>query len=290
MWLIVGYYRGAHGKGRTSWTGKLEVKDFVSVVVWCSAYVRSLPPPVIPIRTSSPRLTVPASPLRAPPEGKEVVAEKSEEGEVEKMELLIGGYSYGSLIASLTPPVPDILKLLEAPPPSTPAFAKALLTAKESARRWLDTHSSTRTSYSGTFNRAAVHAALQQEENRKLECEQVHHGVDKKWKVTARYLLVSPLLPPISSFMMGFAGMKAWGLGRGSVDEEERGIEAAGARVLAVYGDGDTFTGIRKYRKWREKMEGERWRGVEVGGAGHFWREEGVMEVLVGQVEEWVRG
>lgn len=253
--------------------------------------MQSLPPPVTPVSASSPRLTVP-SPLRAFPEGKEeVVVEKSEEEEeVEEMELLIGGYSYGSLIASLTPPIPDILKLLEEPPPSTPAFAKALLTAKESARRWLDTHSSTRTSYSGTFNRAAVLAALQQEENRKLECEQVRHGIDKKWKVTARYLLVSPLLPPISSFMMGFAGMKAWSLGRGSVDEGEKGIEAMGARVLAVYGDGDTFTGIRKYRKWREKMEDERWRGVEVGGAGHFWREEGVMGVLVSQMEEWVRG
>ena len=243
-----------------------------------------------PVSTSSPRLTVPTSPLRTFPEGKEVVVVEKSEEEVEEMELLIGGYSYGSLIASLTPPIPDILKLLEEPPPSTPAFAKALLTAKESARRWLDTHSSTRTSYSGTFNRAAVHAALQQEENRKLECEQARHGIDKKWKVTTRYLLVSPLLPPISSFMMGFAGMKAWSLGRGSVDEGEKGIEATDARVLAVYGDGDTFTGIRKYRKWREKMENERWRGVEVGGAGHFWREEGVMRVLVGQMEEWVGG
>jgi alpha/beta superfamily hydrolase len=291
-WVVSTFnFRGAHGKGRTSWTGKLEVKDFVSVVVWCLAYVQLLPPPVILAPASSPRLSAPASPLRGFPEGKEVVVEKAEEqGEEEEMELLIGGYSYGSLIASLTPPVLDILKLLEAPPPCTPAFAKALLTAKESARKWLDTHSNTRTSYSGTFNRAAVHAAIQREENRKLECEQVHHGIDKKWKVTARYLLVSPLLPPISSLMMGFPGVKAWSLGRGSVDEGEKGIEAVDARVLAVYGDGDTFTGVRKYRKWREKMEGERWKGVEVGGAGHFWREEGVMGVLVGEVEEWVRG
>ncbi|CUS08252.1 unnamed protein product [Tuber aestivum] len=289
-WVVSTFnFRGAHGKGRTSWTGKLEVKDFASVVVWCLAYVQSLPPPVIPVSAAPPsRLTVPASPLRGLPEG-EMVVEEAEEGE-EGMELLIGGYSYGSLIASLTPPIPDILKLLKTPPPSTPVFAKSLLTARESGRRWLDTHSSARTSYSGTFNRAAVHAALQQEENIKLECEQAHHGIDKRWKVTARYLLVSPLLPPISSLLMGFAGMKVWSLGGGSVDEGEKGIEAIGARVLAVYGDGDTFTGVRKYRKWREKMEGEGWSGVEVGGAGHFWREEGVMEVLVGEVEEWARG
>lgn len=71
--------------------------------------------------------------------------------------------------------------------------------------------------------------------------------------------------------------------------EEVRGIEEEGSRVLAVHGVGDTFTSVRKWRRWREKMSvgGGGWKGVEIEGAGHFWHGEGVVEELEEVVGEW---
>lgn len=284
-WIVATFnFRGASGcKGKTSWTAKAEVKDYVSVVAWALAYVQCLPP------------AKPGSAAASP------VVEAGEE----EIALLLGGYSYGSLIASRLPGTEKgILPLLvDAGEGETKtAFMSALEAARRSARRWWDTHLSTRTSYSGSsVNRVEVlKAAL---EGGGAVCSPAvdsrgsWEDEGKKWRVTSRYLLISPLLPPVSSCLTGFGlgGGASWAKGLvgsgqvdGAVDREGYGIEEEGCEVLAVYGDGDTFTAVKKYRRWREKMIGERWTGVEVEGAGHFWHEEGVVGELERAVREWI--
>lgn len=281
--------RGADGsKGKTTWTGKTETKDYASVVTWALAYVQSLPPPTPP---PSPGL---GGEVKS---GEEPEEEKEPE---EEMELLLGGYSYGSLIASRAP---EIGNLLDNTTNETP-FSQAIKLAKLSGSRWFDAHSSERTSYSGVFNRAQVLAALEAEQNRKIQCEMESRKGSRKWKVVTRYLLVSPLLPPVSSFMMGFGAGAFWGAAKSIVglghhyskqegEGDVCGMDGKHVRVLAVYGDGDVFTGVRKYRKWEEKMVEVRGRGmfkgVEVQGAGHFWREESAMDGLLAAIRDWVR-
>ena len=74
--------------------------------------------------------------------------------------------------------------------------------------------------------------------------------------------------------------------------------------MLVVYGTNDLFTGVEKYRRWRETWEvtGTGGEGAEEGGtedegrevcevegAGHFWVEEGVGRMLGDAVRVWVR-
>ena len=45
--------------------------------------------------------------------------------------------------------------------------------------------------------------------------------------------------------------------------------------TLAIYGTDDMFTGIGKYRSWvKGKSEKQKFKAIEVEGAGHFWMQE----------------
>lgn len=271
-WVVATFnFRGAPGAaGTTSWTGRAEIADYTSVTAWALAYVQSLP------------------------------------GGDAAVMLLLAGYSYGSLVTSRLPDTESGIVPLLGCEGSESEFAVALREARESASRWWDSHGATRTSYSGERTEVVVDSQV---------TEAPSLGGERA-RVVSRYLLVSPLLPPVSSFLLGL-GSGSWvgwakGLvgmghhggrhhhsrrgGRGIMDGAGDGssggfgIEESGVPVLVVYGDGDTFTGVKKYRRWRERMMGvsTSWSGVEVEGAGHFWHEEGVMEELEGAVRAWV--
>ncbi|GLB40229.1 hypothetical protein LshimejAT787_0801000 [Lyophyllum shimeji] len=53
-------------------------------------------------------------------------------------------------------------------------------------------------------------------------------------------------------------------------------IQSVDSNVLIVYGDADEFTGVSKYRDWRQDLENEAGGGrlkiVEIPGGSHFWR------------------
>lgn len=277
-WVVATFnFRGAAGEvGKTSWTGRAEVADYTSVVAWALAYVQCLP------------------------------------GGTGTVALLLAGYSYGSLVASRLPVTETGIVPLLGEGCGGSDFAVAVRAARESARRWWDSHGGGRTSYSGsTRGRAEVLEAVEGASPSEMQARE-------KCGVVSRYLLISPLLPPVSSFLLGF-GSGSWagwakglvgighhqhhrrhqhhggqgamdGAGDGSGGGVGFGIEESGVPVLVVYGDGDTFTGVKKYRRWRERMAGvsASWSGVEVEGAGHFWHEEGVMEELEGAVRTWI--
>jgi len=108
--------------------------------------------------------------------------------------------------------------------------------------------------------------------------------------VSVRYLLVSPVLPPLAYTLVtpiSWAGFK------GGV-EKGTGFGALAWPTLTVWGTVDSFTSNRRLKAWAERLSQAagpgtfKWRDFE--GAGHFWREAGVMKAMTGEIGEWIRG
>lgn len=100
-----------------------------------------------------------------------------------------------------------------------------------------------------------------------------------------RYLLVSPLTTPISTLAAPALGQKLWGR------VTESTTTSIGRFVsLAIYGDQDIFASAKKTRDWCDALKAEygpKFSGVEVSGAGHFWVEKGVEKQLRAALSEW---
>ena len=100
-----------------------------------------------------------------------------------------------------------------------------------------------------------------------------------------RYLLVSPLTPPLSTLAAPALGHKFWNRSRKGCQE------VVGKHVtLAVFGDQDVFTSAKKLRDWCEQLQAasqSQFSSVEVIGAGHFWVESGVEAKLRAALRDW---
>ena len=95
------------------------------------------------------------------------------------------------------------------------------------------------------------------------------------------YLLISPLLPPISMFATMFS--------KGLINHEEKLVRNP---TFAVYGDEDFFTSPRKLRRWAEGLKAKpesQFHFHEVAGAGHFWREEGSDSQMRNAIKGWLQ-
>jgi hypothetical protein len=118
-------YRGAgNSQGRTSWTGKAELADYISFVGFLTHYIHHLAPtcpqplpltpgvlsadntPLSPIQSSIQSPQEALSPAPALPGESAII-------------LLLAGYSYGSLITSHLPPTKDIIARFDHPEPGT---------------------------------------------------------------------------------------------------------------------------------------------------------------------------
>jgi hypothetical protein len=63
--------------------------------------------------------------------------------------------------------------------------------------------------------------------------------------------------------------------------------------TMAIFGDEDIFSTIKKLRLWADRLGSDtnsRFRHVEIGGAGHFWHEEGVAGQMEANVVRFVSG
>lgn len=108
-------FRGAgHSTGKTSWTGKAERADYVSFAGFVAYYVHYLDP----FRSSRPAAQgEPRSPAN---ESTSASAPPAPAEAVDLPVLLLCGYSYGAMITSQLPPLPDLLA-----PFTTPQTASA---------------------------------------------------------------------------------------------------------------------------------------------------------------------
>ncbi|KAK4180945.1 hypothetical protein QBC36DRAFT_2396 [Triangularia setosa] len=119
-------FRGAHGSaGKTSWTGKAEQADYKSVIGFITHYVHCLDPyRHITLRRSHSEVRenevelqgkVAARIQLQPPTPDPPAAVNH------KPVLLLGGYSYGSMITAQLPDIEPVMALFEAPKNGTPA-------------------------------------------------------------------------------------------------------------------------------------------------------------------------
>ena len=100
-----------------------------------------------------------------------------------------------------------------------------------------------------------------------------------------RYLLISPLTPPVSTCAAMGLGHKFWARGK-----EGSGEVIGKHKALAIFGDQDVFSSAKKTRDWAERLREEsreRFSAVEIAGAGHFWHEHGVEGELRAALRAW---
>lgn len=112
--------------------------------------------------------------------------------------------------------------------------------------------------------------------------------------VRARYLVISPVLLPFTQTLLppGPPNLVT-GFRRNSGDSNA-GAQFLANPTLALFGSSDGFTAARRLRGWAEKMSKDaqvssKFEWQEIEGAGHFWREAGVMQELQAKVSGWVR-
>lgn len=117
-------------------------------------------------------------------------------------------------------------------------------------------------------------------------------GVERRPVVKSRYLVISPVLLPFTQTLCppGPPTLVP-GLRRGNADSTAGALFLENP-TLAIFGSTDVFTSGQRLRGWAEKMarastSSLKWHEIE--GAGHFWREEGVMQILQEKVATWVK-
>ncbi|OCL04897.1 hypothetical protein AOQ84DRAFT_345562 [Glonium stellatum] len=318
-------FRGAHSsKGRTSWTGKPELDDYVSFAGFFIHYLHLLRPSAS--RTTSPSTpsvpSVPSSPFDISTDGR-----TSPQNECARV--ILGGYSYGSLIVKHIPPTAKILELFHKVEDGT-AAAEILLRASnlsaqrnrewENAlaargrqqsnreRRYTNEHSlsvivggeetspekrrssretrrSSERDHSFEFPRGFGSMSLRRKKREHSLCViESQIPLDSGPSQSTAYLLVSPLLPPLSTFAAPSMVQRFWSK---SKDHHENIVLQP---TLAVFGDHDFFTSVKKLRPWAEKLNKELGSGFtyeEIGGAGHFWHEHGVEPKLRDALRKW---
>ncbi|KAF1990441.1 hypothetical protein K402DRAFT_410453 [Aulographum hederae CBS 113979] len=265
-WVVATFnFRGAGG-GHTSWTGRAEGRDYESVVGVLVGYIGGLRAFGGEDKGES----------RGRAAEKERSAEKTSERTVH---LILAGYSYGSLITTHLPPTPQILSRFANPAEGTAA-----------AEIWARHGSHGHNCDDGDEDQIGDEEDKDtpQKEEKKID------GFGTEVRVKSYYLLVSPLLPPISSL----ATMALWSVFSSSSlsvsaskKHDDPFQKMRENPSFAVFGDHDSFTSIKKLRHWATRLEEESGGlfGFAIAeGGGHFWREEGAVSVLREGLKGWV--
>jgi pimeloyl-ACP methyl ester carboxylesterase len=253
----------------------------------------------------------------------------------EPIALVLGGYSYGSLIVTLLPPTPEMLAIFRKPSKWVPEI---LLRARElalqtnrslrgrgpddpPARRQHKRQSSSQHSiiYGGNDEPSPADRHIDPKHKAVEIQTRIKHAIHRNHKsassttsappsekpdeitesmpaiphVSTHYLLISPLLPPLSNFLsLSTPSLFFWR------HHDHNPQTLLHHPTLVIFGTKDVFTSSTKLDAWCQKMNtlsiknngvsSFRWRKVE--GAGHFWREQSVEAKLRLSVREWVEG
>ncbi|KAJ5175197.1 uncharacterized protein N7482_001074 [Penicillium canariense] len=244
-------FRGAGGsEGRTSWTAKPELGDYVSFYGFMLNYLHEVNATLFTGQN-------------------EIPASKASRTESRRVHLVIGGYSYGSMVASHVPTL-DVMLDLFCDGTVTPAAIDEI-------------------------GRAARKIAVQSTRRPPANPDRHADQPGPRAATTISYLLVSPLLPPVSQLLTVFSALSVNVGDQTSAQARPGGRPAdqlSAHRTLALFGDQDTFTAARKLQRWSAemaRMPQSQFRGCEIEGAGHFWREHGVETRARQSLREWLR-
>lgn len=241
--------------------------------------------------------------------------------------VILGGYSYGSLILRHLPPVPTILQPFSAPLAGSSAdevVLRARKLADQSNMEWVtlardETRARRKDRATHDTRPSITMGGEETSSDKRRSSRDVRRSLDGGTRLEIRtrlrslshkrrdhneattppetrsatinmpdirYLLISPLTPPISSLAAPALIHKFWS--RSNHDYQD----IIGKHVsLAIYGDQDIFTSAKRIRDWTEHLKADpasRFTSVEVAGAGHFWVEHDAEEKLRTSLRDWV--
>ena len=235
--------------------------------------------------------------------------------------LVIGGYSYGSLVATRLP-APDLILARFTQPVRGTTAAEIRLRAAHRATEWNDdarrlrgagtihggeecAPGARRPSHEGhrrsaeillrrSLDRSREKLGLGTPDRSNGEQTSREKAAERLEAITVpvphvAYLLVSPLLPPTSLFLTMFA-RHAHEKGKPGDHESEHDDRLAKGPTLAVYGGDDLFTAVKKLRKWSAataESPGACFQSVEIPRAGHFWHDVDAQRRLAEAVKSW---
>lgn len=223
-------FRGAgRSEGRTSWTANGEREDYVTLVGFCITYLTSL-------------------------------SSESDGDRVAELDIVLGGYSYGSLIVQSLPPFKSILgQFCEADAES--GEAGIIAQAQALAVEHLDTYS---------FVRVFT-----------IDVNQSQRAL-KSRVFRPSSLLISPLLQPISTLLS---------LQFTNVFMKDNECNLTSNKTLAVFGGHDTFTSSTRLIRWADRLkkaEESQFKHEHIVDAGHFWNEAGAGVKLQQCIASWL--
>lgn len=240
--------------------------------------------------------------------------------------VVLGGYSYGSLILKHLPPVLSILQRLSNPLAGSAAdelLLRAHKLADQSNLEWINLardaererrnrkHEHKTSVTIGGEETSSEQRRRSREVKRSLDIPRLdlghrlrslsHRGRRPGNSITSlektevrlaipevRYLLISPLTPPISILAAPALGQKLW------ARSSESNTTSIGKFVsLAIYGDQDQFASAKKTRDWCDHLKAEhgtKFSSAEILGADHFWVEKGVEMQLRAALSGWAVG
>lgn len=274
----------------------------------------------------------------------QVISSKSFDADRRSITIILGGYSFGSLLASHLPTIDVILERFVKIARGS-AEAEIRLRAQALSTRWnkeahhhcvvergrsLISHKPSGSSsrslgivFGGEESEPGSRRASQDSRRslefirrsvdrsrRKLESRsrnsginaesEEHLGIGKMPELQAHYLLISPLLPPISLFATMFSRFGNASSSKDNILSFNGKHHTSAAPneplvnhpTLAIYGDKDYFNSARKLRRWAEGLAEKPhslFRFKEIHGAGHFWQEEGVDIKMRACIREWLQ-
>lgn len=289
-------FRGAGAsKGRTSWTGRSEVKDYESFIIFLLFYLTFL-------RREFDHNDRASNGVDSQIDSPTPVKEHHEPDTASSiLRLVFAGYSYGSLIVTHLPLADDIVRNSVHLPLARYAndivvMARSL--AAKTAEVFLKhnhrgshirvgsgheiSHSPSHTGrHRADMFKHLPHPTRGKDSRPIANSESDILTLPTIPRVEPHYLLVSPILPPLSYTVM---------LPLGHTHQSEAVWERYSA--FAIFGDCDGFTSIKKLIPWAKALASTKepdFQYALVIGAGHFWIEEGVAEKLKSAVGGWVR-
>ncbi|KAH8726826.1 hypothetical protein GQ44DRAFT_649922 [Phaeosphaeriaceae sp. PMI808] len=321
-WIVGTFnFRGAHGsKGRTSWSGRPELQDYTSFAAFFMHYISYLRPHPAPNAVFKSDQS-PSSPQSS---HSEPLARQP----LETPTIILGGYSYGSLILKHLPPIPTILQPFASPitgSANDEIILRACKLSDQSNLAWINlTRSQKREKRSRRGHkprssltmggeettpekrrasrdiRRSIDGGLGADLGNKLRSLS-HRGrkdnspitsVEKVERVAITMPEVWYLL--ISPLTPPVSTLLAPSLGHKFWSRAQEGeVVISKHRTLAIYGGQDIFTSAKRIQDWSEQIKakaGSQFSSIEVVEAGHFWVESGVEEELTGALKKWESG
>lgn len=321
-------------KGTTSWSSKPELVDYISFIGLFVHYINDiLSPSSVELSLIQPRAPSGLTPIQST----SAVTSIPVTSNLPAALLILGGYSYGSLIASNLPSIDAILdKFTNIVKDSVEAEIR--LRAQSLSIQWNKGEHESRNGQGSRANHRFGESTCisfggeeiepgsrrTSRESRRSH-DVIRRSVDRSRKLILRtqftevetshevhvdfkkiaepqicYLLISPLLPPISLFLTMFSklsGPSHFKADACSSQGKRKTSPAIGEQLvdhptLAIYGDSDFLMSRKSLRKWAEGLSerpNSMFRFVEIGGAGHFWQEQGVDAKMRASLREWLQ-